>query len=381
MGRPSTSGVVSFDVESSGLLDGLDGEARTDRAELIRWLVDQGIDGEEIRQSFAPMLLPARRALGDDGWYVSAREISDEAGLDVDQLMRFQRAAGLPQVDDPDAKVFLRCDAGTAVHIKRFLDLGIHPDDLLSVVRVLAEGLSHAAEEMRSAALGAVLHPGVTELQIAQGSQTLLGGAAPLLGPMIRDLLLMQLRQALQSEAVSASERAHGMPIPDARMIGAAFADLVGFTRLGEELPPEDLEQLANRLAGLARGVAVTPVKFIKTIGDAVMFVSADTAALLDAVLNLVDVAEEDGTLPRLRVGVAYGAAVSRAGDWFGSPVNLASRVTSAARPGAVLVAESAHAEIGEDPRFRWSYAGAKRLKNIAGDVKVYRARRAEDAD
>ena len=369
---------MTLDVESSGLLDGLDGEARAQRAELVSWLVGQGVGVEEIRQTFAPMLLPARRALGDDGFYVSARQISDEVGLDLELLMRFQRAAGLAQVDDPDEAAFLRTDAITAVHIKRFLDLGIDPDQMLNVVRVLAEGLSRAAEEMRSAALGAVLHPGVSELQIAQGSQALLGGAAPLLGPMIQDMLLLQLRQVLQSEAVSASERAQGMPLPGARMIGAAFADLVGFTRLGEELPPEDLEQLANRLAGLAREVAVAPVKFIKTIGDAVMFVSTDTAALLDAVLALTEVAEADGHLPRLRVGVAYGSAVSRAGDWFGSPVNLASRVTSAARPGAVLVAESAHAEIGNDPRFHWSYAGPKRLKNIAADVKVYRARRAE---
>lgn len=371
---------MSFDVESSGLLDGLDGEARTQRGELIRWLMDQGVGVEEIGQSFAPMLLPARRALGDDGYYVSARQMSEETGIDLDQLTRFQRAAGLPQVDDSDAPVFLRTDAITAVHIRRFLDLGINPDDMLSVVRVLADGLSRAADEMRSAALRAVLHPGVTELQIAEGFQVLLGEAAPLLGPMIQDMLLLQLRQALQSDAVSASERARGAPLPGTRMIGVGFADIVGFTRLGEELPPEDLEQLANRLAVLARGVAAAPVKFIKTIGDAVMFVSSDTAALLDAVLDLIDVAEEDGSLPRLRVGVAYGAAVSRAGDWFGSPVNLASRVTAAARPGAVLVAESAHTEIGEDPRFRWSYAGTKRLKNIADDVKVYRARRAEDS-
>jgi len=66
------------------------------------------------------------------------------------------------------------------------------------------------------------------------------------------------------------------------------------------------------------------------------------------------------------------------AGDWFGSPVNLASRLTSVARPGAVLVAEAARREIGDDLRFRWSSAGAKRLKNIAGEVRVYRARRAE---
>ena len=372
---------MSFDVESSGLLDGLNDEARAQRTALIPWLLDQGITVEEIRQSFAPMLLPARRALGDDGSYVSARQISAEVGLALEQLTRFQRAAGLPQVEDPDAPAFMRPDGDTAVHIKRFLDLGIDPDQMLTVVRVLAEGLSHAAEEMRTAALGAVLHPGVSELEIAQASQAMVSVAAPLIGPMIEDMLLLQLRHTVEAEAVNAGERAKGVPLPGARMVGAAFADLVGFTRLGEELPPEDLEQLANRLASLAREVVVAPVRFIKTIGDAVMFVSSNTAALLDVVLALLEAAAADEALPRLRAGVAYGSAVSRAGDWFGSPVNLASRVTSVARPGAVLVAESAHAEIGDDERFQWSFAGTKRLKNIADDVKVYRARRAEESE
>ena len=372
---------MSFNVESSGLLDGLNNESRGQRAALIPWLLDQGITVEEIQQSFAPMLLPARRALGDDGSYVSARQISAEVGLDLEQLMRFQRAAGLPQVEDPDAPAFMRADGDTAVHVKRFLDLGIDPDQMLTVVRVLAEGLSRAAEEMRTAALDAVLHPGVSELEIAQASQVLVSVAAPLIGPMIEDLLLLQLRHTVEAEAVDAGERAVGVPFPGARMVGAAFADLVGFTRLGEELPPADLERLANRLAGLAREVAVAPVRFIKTIGDAVMFVSQDAAALLDVVLALIEAAAAEEAFPRLRAGVAYGSAVSRAGDWFGSPVNLASRVTSAARPGAVLVAESARTEIGDDDRFRWSFAGAKRLKNIADDVGVYRARRAAEPE
>lgn len=369
------------ETESSGLLNGLTGEARAQRAALIPWLLDQGITVEEIRGSFAPMLLPARRALGDDGSYVSARQISDEVGLDLDQLIRFQRAAGLPQVEDADAPAFMRPDGDTALHIKRFLDLGIDPDHMLSVVRVLAEGLSRAAEEMRVAALGAVLRPGVSELEIAQASQALTSVAAPLIGPMIQDMLSLQLRHTVETQAVNASERAEGVPVPGARMVGAAFADLVGFTRLGEELPPGDLVQLASRLTELAHEVVLAPVRFIKTIGDAVMFVSPDTAALLDVVLSLIDAAADDESLPRLRVGVAYGSAVSRAGDWFGSPVNLASRVTSVARPGAVLVAESARDEIADDARFRWSYAGSKRLKNIAGEVKVYRARRARQPE
>jgi adenylate cyclase len=160
-------------------------------------------------------------------------------------------------------------------------------------------------------------------------------------------------------------------------MVGAAFADLVGFTALGEEVPPEQLEQLANRLAELGHDVAQPPVRFIKTIGDAVMFVSPDAGALLDAGLALVEAAEADEMLPRLRVGVAYGPAVSRAGDWFGRPVNLASRITSVARPGAVLVSGPAREQIGDDSRFRWSAAGAKRLKGIQNGVELFRARRA----
>jgi adenylate cyclase len=366
------------DLETSGLLDGLTGEVRTERAELIPWLLEQGITADEIRASFAPMLLPARRALGDDGTYVSARQISEWTGLDVDVLTRFQRASGLPHVQDPDAAVFMRPDGDTAVHIKGFIDHGIDPDMMLTVVRVLAEGLSHAAEVMRTTALAAVMHPGATELQIAQGSQAVVSEMAPLLGPMIQDMLMLQLRHALETEAVNASERAAGAPLPGARMVAVAFADLVGFTRLGETVPPEELEHLANRLADAAREVAVPPVRFVKTIGDAVMLVSNQTSALLDAMLSLVSATDADEALPQLRVGLAYGPAVSRAGDWFGSPVNLASRVTSAARPGSVLVAQAAYEQIADDDHFTWSFARARRLKGIKDDVKLYRARRTE---
>jgi adenylate cyclase len=364
-----------FDSEISDLLDGLTGRARAERAELILWLFEQGITAEEIRDSFAPMLLAARRILGDDGSHISARQISDEVGIELDQLLRFQRASGLPQVDDPDAAVFMRPDGDTAVHIKRFLDLGIDPEQMLTVVRVLAEGLSNAAEVMRSAALGPVFHPGVTELEIAKGFQALVSQAAPLLGQMIQDMLLLQLRHVAETDAINANERRAGAPLPGARLVACAFADLVGFTRLGEELPPEGIEQLSNRLAEIAREVVVAPVRLIKTIGDAVMFVSTDTAALLDVMLGLVAATEADELLPQLRVGVAHGSAVSRAGDWFGSPVNLASRVTSAARPGAVLVSESAREQIGEDDRYRWSFAGSRRLRGVISDVRLYRVR------
>ncbi len=364
------------DIESLGLLDGLADEQRTERAELVSWLLAKGFTVEEIRSSFSPRLLAPRRVIGDDGTFVSTREIADRCGLDVEMVQRFQRAIGLPAADDLDAVVFLRADGLAVMHTTKFLELGIDPDQLLQVTRSLAEGLSSTAELMRYTVLATVIRPGATELETAQLSEALVAAAAPLLGPMIEDMLLLQLRHVMQTEAVSASERASGRPLPGAREIAVAFADMVGFTRLGEALDPEKLEALAHRLATMARDVAVPPVRFVKTIGDAVMLVCPDPVRLLEAMLELAGAAEGDPDFPRLRAGLAFGEAVSRAGDWFGSPVNRASRVTAVARPDSVLVGETAREVIGDAEGFAWSFAGSHHLKGIKDPVRLYRARK-----
>lgn len=317
--------------------------------------------------------------LGDDDSRVSTREIVDAHGIDLELLQRVQRTIGLPRVDDPDAAVHPRADAEVAAYVKDFVDLGFEPDDLVSVVRVLAEGLSHAAEVMRHTALAVLLEPGITELEIAKRAQEMTTRVRPLLGPWIEDMLFMHLRHQMQTEAVTAGERAAGSELPGARDVCVAFADLVGFTQLGERVAPEELEHLANQLADHAREVAVVPVRLIKTIGDAVMFVSADAAPLVEAVVGLVEVVAADAGFPPLRAGIASGTAVSRAGDWFGSPVNLASRVTGVARPGSILVTEPVRLALGDDG-FGWSFAGARRLKGVAGEVKLFRARSAGQA-
>jgi len=155
---------------------------------------------------------------------------------------------------------------------------------------------------------------------------------------------------------------------------------MVGFTHLGEAVPPEDLVRLVERLADLAREIVNPPVRLVKTIGDAVMLICPDPVKLIDAMLELSEAVGRDETLPQLRIGIASGWAVSRARDWFGSPVNVASRITELAPPGVILVAGSARDAVGDAQRFAWSYAGAHRLKGVRGRTKLFRARRATDA-
>ncbi|MEZ0051771.1 adenylate cyclase [Mycobacterium sp. MAA66] len=353
-------------------------EDAADRAELVDWLLTEGFTQDQIDDSFAPMLLPARRALGDDGTLVSARQISGQSGIDLAFLQRLLHAAGRPRVDDPDAALYLPVDGKLVEYAQQALEVGLGEEQILAVVQVMAEGLTRTVEVMRYAVLSAVVQPGGTELDAAKATAAITAEVAPLLGPLIQDMLRTQLLHAMQEEEVSATERLAGRPLPGSGLISVAFADLVGFTSLGEELPPEDLERLSQRLADLARDLAEPPVRFVKTIGDEVMLVSAEPVPLLQMVLQLVDAADADEALPRLKAGMATGLAVSRAGDWFGSPVNQASRVTGAARPGAVLLAESAREAVGDAEGFTWSFAGARRLKGIRDEVKLFRARRAE---
>ena len=96
---------------------------------------------------------------------------------------------------------------------------------------------------------------------------------------------------------------------------------------------------------------------------------------LLNATLGLLLAAEGEGEdFPQLRAGAALGRAVTRAGDWFGRPVNLASRITQIARPGSLL----AERELRESAReaYRWSYAGERRVRGVQQPVPLFRARR-----
>ena len=114
---------------------------------------------------------------------------------------------------------------------------------------------------------------------------------------------------------------------------------------------------------------------FVKSIGDAVMLVSVEAAPLLQALLDLADAAASNN-LPPMRIGLASGAAITRAGDWFGGPVNLASKVTASAQPGTVLVADSTRDAIDTIPNVELISAGTRPLKGVSAEVGLFRAKR-----
>jgi adenylate cyclase len=214
------------------LLDGLEGRAREERAELVQWLLDEGFSRAEIAGAITPIYLPAARAVGDDGTRLTQAEAAERAGVPLELLADFARAVGIGAVEDPNARSQVGADVDSARLIGEFRELGLPMDQVLAVTRVLAHGLAQAAEVMRQAALDAVLTPGASELELAQRYGALVEILTPRIGPMVHELLLIQLRHTFETEALNAEERAAGR-LPGAREIGVAVGHIVGVNRKG----------------------------------------------------------------------------------------------------------------------------------------------------
>ena len=327
----------------------------------------------------APLNLPASRVIGDDGDTSPRARYASRPGSIWSSCERIHCAIGLPRIEDPDAPDLSRADGEAAAQARIILDLGIDPEDVVAVLRVMKESLGHAAAVMREAALKTILKPGATEIEVAEAIEALALRAAPTFGPMMEALLRLELRRTFETEAVTAAERAAGI-LPGARQITVCFADLTGFTRLGEAIPPEDLERVANRLAELAHDVSPAPVRFVKSIGDAVMLVCSDPVPLVDAVLDLAD-ATAAHDLPRAQNRRRIRAAPS-AGPVTGSAVPSTWRAVSPPRRnlGRCLSPSPPRDAIGNAGDYEWSPIGARHLKGVSGDVKLFRVRRAATA-
>jgi adenylate cyclase len=365
----------AVDFEAEGLLDGLAAPHRAERIGLLEQLVAEGVPLAELKRRSVDgtvLFIPAERVLAGGPRYTAA-QIAERTGVSLDFLVSIRRAMGMP-IPAVDEAVYTEDELESVRIASAFRDAGISEEELLELTRVLGRGLSQAAEAMRAVVLRLVLEPGVSEQELAQRYASATSQLSPMLGPLIANLLTLHLRQMAEGEAINAAERSGGQ-LPGAREIAVGFADFVGFTRLGEELAPEELGGLSARLEALASEVVKPPVRLVKTIGDAVMLASTDSAALIHSLLSLIDAADAEWSeFPQLRAGVALGPALSRAGDWFGRPVNLASRITGVARPGSVLVDREVREETRE--RYRWSYAGERRLRGVREPVTLYRARR-----
>ena len=372
--------MAEIDFEAEGLLGDLKGKAREARLALLQELTDQGVSLEELKQAVEEdrlVLLPVERVFEEDAHRYSAAEIAEKSGLEPEFLARLLQALGAP-IPNEDDQVFGEADVEAAKRAKAFLDAGLPEDGLLETSRIIGISMANLADANRDLVGQVFTEPGLDERELALRYAEAARAMAPRLGETLLHAYRLHLREAIRQAVVNEAELAEGR-ISGTDEVTIAFADLVGYTRLGESLDIEQVGDLSGKLLELASDAARPPVRLVKMIGDAAMFASRESGPLLESVLGLVEAVGRE-EIPPLRAGVARGQALGRAGDWYGRPVNLAARITNFAWPDSVVVDEQVKDSIAQSNGrlFEFSFAGKRKFKGFAGEVPVHRVRRAD---
>ena len=250
---------MGVDFAGEGLLDGLDGDARAARLELLERLEAEGASLDELRGAVRDGLLVFLLAerLVDGPPRHRLRDVAEAAGVPLDLLVALRRANGLP-VPDPDAVALTDLDVEAMRTAAAFRAAGVSDEQMLASCACSAAGWRRRPRACGRSGSSSPSSRGRARPSSRGGSPS----AAP---PWCRCsarcssrccACICATRSGL--EALGADERAAGT-LPAAREVAVAFADLVGFTRLGEEVPPAQLGAIAERLAALAGDLADRP--------------------------------------------------------------------------------------------------------------------------
>jgi adenylate cyclase len=366
--------VSTIDFEREGLLDGTSGEERAARLELVRHLATEGVSLAELRRAVDEdrlALLPVELVFAGDARYTIG-DAAERTGLDQGFLARNRLALGLARPGPKDL-AFSEEDIEGLRAVKQLLDAGLPEDDMLALARVVGQGSARTADAVLGLLGQLLLRVDDTERDLGLRYAEAARGLAPLMAPALVSPLRLHIEDIIRGQVIGRAERASGS-LPGTRDVAVCFADLVGFTLLGERSGVSEIGDVTGRLETLAAEAANPPVRLVKTIGDAAMLASTDPAALLSATLDLVAAATSEGQgFPQLRAGVAYGPALPRSGDWYGRPVNLASRITAVADPGCVLASIEVREAVGDG--YEWTREQPRTFKGIEGSIHLFRVR------
>ncbi|HUR14468.1 MAG TPA: adenylate cyclase regulatory domain-containing protein [Mycobacteriales bacterium] len=324
-------------LQEAGLYDPAD-ESADARLELLEFLDSEGCTLEEMQVAATRgrlFALAGDRRIRPLVGLLSLKEAGERLEADPAHLQRVWRTLGLPSADT-DAPLLTDGDVEalqTYLDVRAFLG----EETALGVARVIGAALARVSEAESSA-----MRVGMEVIDLARSSSEVetarAFSAVSRLVPRIGQMLDAVHRQHLEATRV----HFEGIDVGDraAFRCGVGFADLSGFTHLSHHLELAELSQVLTIFEEQTTDtVQAHGGRIVKFLGDAVMWVSAVPGDLARIAYDLV-------THPRaamegidVRAGVAYGLVLAQDGDYFGTPVNLASRLVARAEPGEVLTA------------------------------------------
>jgi adenylate cyclase len=336
--------VVDFDaLQAAGIAN-----AR-ERAALIEYLDSLGFTAEDMVEAERRGRLfgLAGDVLQRSGRPIyTLREAADRLGVSVEELTHAWHALGL-SVSDGDQPVFSQVDIdGLAAWVA--LRAAVGDEATLTLLRVLGASMARLSEAGSTA-----IRLGLPDIQMEYSEDELTTARAyRAVGEFIPRLAVL-MDAVFRHHTISARTYFEGVVRDNSASVicGIGFADLTGFTSLTQRLSPTELSALLVEFAAAVNDVVLADGgRVVKFIGDEVMWVSSTPEQLAKVALDLVEHPGAQEANLQVRAGLGYGSVLAIGGDYFGTAVNLAARLVTAAAPGQILAAADVRDELPDWP-------------------------------
>ena len=275
---------------------------------------------------------------GSEGRY-TLREVARASGLQAALIERILTAMGLAALaEEPMSEE----DMEMMRYVSAMLSAGLPTPAFLQLARVYGQALAQIADaEVRLVHLYVhepLMREGMPSVQIAEEMEELVRELIPFVVPLMSYVHNRFLAHFVEQDVIGhmEAELAESASEEGRLRVAIAFADLAGYARLTVERGDEEALEAVERFVEAVEQTLPHDARVIKTLGDEVMVVASDPVALTDWAVGLQ--AEIDRGQPPPRIGIHYGEALYRDGDYYGREVNQAARVVARAAGGEVLV-------------------------------------------
>jgi adenylate cyclase len=371
----------------AGVIPEIDGkrewtEPAVAHARIVARLRERGHRLDQIREAGRQGRLAygyIESLFGEDRASWSLDDAADESGLEPALIERFWASIGLPasaleSLTDEDLEA-LR-------YVSSVLAAGFPLVAFLQLCRVYGQSLSQIADaEVRLFHLYVhepLMREGVPGLEMAEEMEGLARDLLPIASPLMDYVHTRFLQHFVAQDVVGhmETELEDDESAAGRVRVAIAFADLAGYTRFTEEEGEEEALSSVERFVERVTQTLPEDARVVKTIGDEVMVVGTDVGALVNWAVGFLATVDER---PEPRLGINYGSALYRDGDYFGREVNLASRVVARARGGELLVTDSVVEAVSRTPHLRFEPIGDVKLKGFDEPRQLCRATAPEE--
>jgi adenylate cyclase len=302
---------------------------------------------------------------------ISANDVAASGGPDPVQLEAFWEAFGLP-FDSADERMFTE-DEAEAFRVLKTLEDVWRPELGVQVSRVYGRLLARIAQAelqiFRVFVQPAIDDEAEDRVASLAAARDVFAQLLPVSGVLLLGVHRRWLEHHLAQEAVREAE-VGGTLLPGAVDVSFLFVDLKEFTAFAQAHGDEAAVAAIDEFAAVVVGERGRDAHFTKALGDGYMLAYRHAYEAVAAGRRIID-RMRDTSSPGVHSSVHRGVAIAREGDYFGTSVNLASRLLDAAGADELVATTEAVHAAGD--AFSWKPAGDVGVRGIAQPVAVFR--------